>query len=255
MIVRIAAAAALASMFAACAAAPTAYELTPRAANGQDLTTIAGLGPGTLLESRRPGGVVVVRAAEQFSDHGASFAVAVQNAGSAPVAFGPANVVAHSGGRLLHIYTPEELDAGIQGNARQILKASERIDDPSNPRRDIETASLEVSRQESFNNFGGCPAGEARCLFNSGDLGYSYRHERTDRLLNLETSFDMAQKLTLELPELQKTLRAVSVEPGAMGGGLVVVEHPPRGGVVDITVTFAGQAHTFSYDARPVQKE
>src|SRR5690606_179421 len=46
-------------------------------------------------------------------------------------------------------------------------------------------------------------------------------------------------------------LKHASVGPEQMAGGVLVVEPPPGGGKVDLTVTFNGQTHRFAFDAKP----
>ena len=36
-----------------------------------------------------------------------------------------------------------------------------------------------------------------------------------------------------------------------MSGGVIVIEPPPTGGKVDLTVTFNGQKHRFAFSATP----
>jgi hypothetical protein len=54
------------------------YDLVPVQSNGADLSD---LDSRTILESRLPGGIVSIRADEQFAPFGAGFIVAVEKAG------------------------------------------------------------------------------------------------------------------------------------------------------------------------------
>lgn len=234
----------------ACATSPGAYQLAPVAAGGQDLSAYSKLKPDAMLESRLPGGTVMVRTVEIFSDYGASFAIAATNAGGQPVQLSVQDVSATAGGAPLHIYTAKELDSEITGAARAYLRSSDGQYDPTNL-RDVEQASVDVNRRENFNTFVGCPVGEGRCQIDSPDIGSSYRLERIDREQDLATNAEVAQKLMTELPVLTRTLRTATIAPGATAGGLVVMQHPSRGQRVDITVAFNGETHTFSYLAKP----
>ncbi len=235
---------------AACATASGTYQLAPVAAGGQDLTQYSKLKPDAMLESRMPGGTVLVRTVDIFSDYGASFAIAATNAGGQPVQLSVQDVSATAGGVPLHIYTAKELDSEITGAARAYLRASDGNYDPTNL-RDVELASTDVNRRENVNTFVGCAVGEGRCQIDSPDIGSAYRLERIDRQQDLATNTEVAQKLMTELPVLTRTLRTATVAPGATAGGLVVMQHPARGQRIDITVAFNGETHTFSYLARP----
>lgn len=242
--------AASAMLAAACATSPGAYQLAPVAAGGQDLSAYSKLKPDALLESRLPGGTVVVRTVDIFSEYGASFAIAATNSGGQPVQLSVQDVSATAGGAPLHIYTAKELDSEITGAARAYLRASDGNYDPSNL-RDIELASSDANRRESVNTFVGCPVGEGRCQIDSPDIGSAYRLERIDRQQDVATNTEVAKKLMNELPVLTRTLHKTTVAPGATAGGLVVMKHPTRGQRIDITVAFNGETHTFSYLAKP----
>jgi hypothetical protein len=233
----------------ACATSTGAYQLAPVAAGGQDLTQYSKLKPDAMLESRLPGGTVVVKTVDIFSEYGASFAIAATNAGGQPVQLSVQDVSATAGGAPLHIYTAKELDSEITGAARAYLRSSDGAYDPTNT-RDIELASVDSNRRENFNTFVGCPVGEGRCQIDSPDLGSSYRLERIDREQDVATNTEVAKKLMSELPVLTRTLHTSTVAPGATAGGLVVMKHPARGQRVDITVAFNGETHTFSYLAK-----
>src|SRR5689334_9835281 len=99
----------LAAGFAACsttAPGSTHYALVPVKSNGQALE---GMDNRVTLESRQPGGIVSIRAEEQFASFGAGFIVAVQNKGSAPFQFGPKNIEASVGGKQVAVLAAEEL--------------------------------------------------------------------------------------------------------------------------------------------------
>ncbi len=238
-------AALLAAALAGCAASPpTRYSLVPVQSNGADLS---GMDSRTILESRQPGGIVSVRADEQFAGFGAGFLVAVQNKGAAAQEFGPANIEASVDGRKIPVLAAEELDARIKADARGFIRANTRSGTV-----DIEAATAEAEREYRFNNFGGCPAGQSGCQVFSDDNGRGYRMDRNDRTLEAQTIAATALALQANQSVIaQRALKRTSVAPEQMTGGVMVVEPPRRGGKVDLTVTFNGQKHRFAFDAKP----
>ncbi len=248
----------LALSLAACATDTAAnttrpkYALRASMANGQDLGGLR-IGPATLLESRQPAGVVSLKLSDQLRRYGAAFVVVAQNTGGAETSFGPANVSASVGGRALPVYSPEELDARARGDARSKIRAYDRSD-PSET-RDIESASLSAQTEHSHNNWGGCPAGKSGCLiYDTDDVGRSYRMGELDREWNYRSSIEVAAQLAQDMPAIEKAvLRSAAVKPGGIAGGVVVVQHPAPGETVDVTITFAGQKHSFSFVAQPTQ--
>jgi hypothetical protein len=230
---------------AACTTAPpTRYALIPVNSNGTDLP---GLDSRTILESRQPGGIVSVRADEQFAAYGASFVIAVQNKSGESVLFGPNDIQASVNGQRLAVLAADELDAKVKGDARGYIRATSRTGEV-----DIEAASAEVTREYRFNNFGGCPAGQGRCQIESADNGSVYRQDRINRELQAKTVADVALKLQANQALIaQKALRVAPVAPEQFSGGVVVVQPPTSGGKVDLTVTFNGQKHRFAFTATP----
>src|SRR5262245_37213054 len=94
---------------AACTTQPqTRYPLVPVQSNGTDLP---GLDSRTILESRQPGGIVSVRADDQFAAFGASFIIAVQNKSGGSTLFGPNDIQASINGERLAVLAADELDA------------------------------------------------------------------------------------------------------------------------------------------------
>lgn len=220
------------------------YSLVPIQSNGADLT---GLDSRTILESRQPGGIVSVRADEQFAQFGAGFIVAVQNKSGAALDFGPANIEASVDGQKLPVLAAEELDARIKADARSYLRATSRAGGV-----DIEAASESATREYRFNNYGGCPAGQAGCQVFSDDNGSNYRQDRISRTLEAETVAQTAIVLQANQALIaQRALKHASVGPEEMAGGVMVVEPPKTGGTVDLTVTFNGQKHRFAFAAKP----
>lgn len=238
-------AALLALGVAACSTpGPTRYSLVPVQSNGADLT---GLDSRTILESRQPGGIVSVRADEHFASFGAGFLVAVQNKSGQPQDFGPANVQASVNGQKLAVLAAEELDERVKADARSYLRATSRTGTA-----DFEAASETATREYRFNNYGGCPAGQAGCQIFSDDNGSNYRQDRINRTLQAQTVAETAVALQANQAAIaQRALKHASVGPEQMAGGVLVVEPPPGGGKVDLTVTFNGQTHRFAFDAKP----
>jgi hypothetical protein len=239
--------AALFALVAASACASTQeqarYALVPVQSNG---TNLPGLDSKTILESRQPGGIVSVRADDQFAPFGAGFIVAVHNKSGGPLDFGPANIEASVNGRKLPVLAANELDAKVQAEARGYLRATSRTG-----RVDIEAASAEVARDYRFNNYGGRAAG-TQSLAYSDDVGSGYRQDRIARELEAKTVAEAAAKLqTNQALISQKALRPALVAPEQMSGGAIVVEPPKGGGKVDLTVTFNGQTHRFAFTATP----
>lgn len=236
----------LAIALAGCAASPppARYSLVPVQSNGADLN---GLDARTILESRQPGGIVSVRAEEQFAGFGAGFLVAVQNKTGAAQDFGPANIEASVNGQKLAVLAAEELDARVTADARSYIRANTR----SGP-VDFEAASAEAEREYRFNNYGGCPAGQGNCQIASADNGSVYRQDRINRTLEAQTVAETALALQANQTLIaQRALKQTSVAPEQMTGGVMVVQPPKGGGKVDLTVTFNGQKHRFAFAARP----
>lgn len=242
-------AAAMAAVLAAisgCASTPAVaqhYSLVPVRSNGQDL---AGMDSHTILESRQPGGIVSVRAEENFAEFGAGFIVAVRNMSGAPQEFGPRNIEATVNGSKLQVMAADELQKKIEGEARGYLRATSRTGSV-----DIEAATPDVSREYRFNNFGGHPAG-TQSLAYGDDNGSNYRQDRLNRDLEAKTIAGVATSLQLSQQIIsQRALRPATVTPDQMVGGVVVVQPPKTGGNVDLVVTFNGQKHRFTFAATP----
>jgi hypothetical protein len=237
---------ALAASLAACAtgAAPH-YSLVPVKSNGQEL---AGLDSRTILESRQPGGIVSVRADDQFAAFGASFIVAVQNKSGGAIEFGPQDIAASVNGKAVPVLAADELDARVKADARGYIRATSRTGTV-----DISNATAEATREYRFNNYGGCAAGNSGCQIYSADNGSIYRQDRLAREIQAETVADTALKLQINSALIaRKALRKMSVAPEQLGGGVLVVQPPASGGPVDLTITFNGRKHQFTFTARPV---
>jgi hypothetical protein len=239
----------LASLAALLAAAgcttapPMRYTLVPVQSNGTDLP---GLDSRTILESRQPGGIVSVRADEQFAAFGAGFIIAVHNKSGGSALFGPNDIQASANGERLAVLAADELEAKVKAEARGYLRANSRTGEV-----DIEAASAQVTRDYRFNNFGGRPAGEPSLAY-SEDNGSVYRQDRLNRELEAETIAEAARKMQINQALIaKKALRATPVPPEQMAGGVVVVQPPRSGGKVDLTVTFNGQKHRFAFTATP----
>jgi hypothetical protein len=242
-------ASALAALFASglagCAAtAPVRYDLVPVQSNGADLSD---LDSRTILESRLPGGIVSIRADEQFAPFGAGFIVAVQNKTGSPIDFGPSNVEAAVNGQKLVVLSAEELDARMKADARSYIRANTRSGTV-----DLEAASATAEREYRFNNYGGCPAGQGNCQIASADNGSVYRQDRINRTLEAQTVAETALALQANQALIaQRALKRSTVAPEQMAGGVMVVEPPRHGGTLDLTVTFNGQKHRFAFAAKP----
>jgi hypothetical protein len=237
------------SLLAACVSGPAAvqhFSLIPTESNGQPLS---GYDSKTTLESRQPGGIVSVRADDQFSQFGASFIIAVQNKSGGPLDFGPQSVSATVNGKPIVVLAADELDARVKGQARGYLRATSRTGGV-----DVEGATPQASREYRFNNFGGNAAGQGG---NSGcaatdDGCRSYRVDRDNREADAKLLADAAAKLQVNTQLIsQKALRRESVAPEAMAGGVIVVEPPKEGGPVKLVVTINGQQHKFTFAATP----
>lgn len=237
----------LAAAAAGCSTTPTpqvTYSLVPTKSNGQSLP---GLDAKTTLESRQPGGIVSIRGDNQFAAFGAGFIVAVQNKGTGPVEFGPGNISASINGKAVPVLAAEELDARIKDDIRSFMRATSRTGTV-----DIEAATAEATREYRFNNFGGCPAGQSGCQIYSEDNGSGYRQDRLNREIEAENTLAAAQALQQNQALItQRALKASTVAPEAMAGGVMVIEPPKGGGAVDLTITFNGQTHRFSFAATP----
>ena len=237
------------SLLAACAGGPSAvqrFSLIPTESNGQALS---GYDSKTTLESRQPGGIVSVRADDQFSQFGASFIVAVQNKSGGAMEFGPRNISASVNGKPIAVLAADDLDARVKGQARGYLRATSRTGGV-----DVEKATPTVSREYRFNNYGGNAAGQggnAGCAA-TDDGCRSYRVDRDNREADAKLLADAAAKLQQNTALIsQKALRTESVAPEAMAGGVIVVEPPKEGGPVKLVVTVNGQQHRFTFAATP----
>ena len=221
----------------------TRFALIPVQSNGTDLP---GLDSATILESRQPGGIVSVRADDQFAAFGAGFIVAVHNKSGGPLDFGPGNIEASVNGQKLAVLAAGELDAKVKAEASGYLRATSRTG-----KIDIEAASAEVAREYSFNNYGGRAAGTTSLAY-TDDQGAGYRQDRIARELEARNIAEAAVKLQASQALIsQKALRPAVVAPEQMAGGVIVVEPPKTGGKVDLTVTFNGQKHRFVFSATP----
>jgi hypothetical protein len=229
----------------ACSSQPqTRYALTPIHAGGADLP---GLDSRTTVESRQPGSIVSVRPSDQFAELGPGLVIAVQNKGSAPASFGPHDIEATINGARVAVLAADEMDARMKGDLRGYLRATQRTDTV-----DIEQASAEVSREYRFNNYGGCPAGQGRCQIGSADFGSGYRHDRINREAQAQNVAEAAIVLQANQALIsQRALQAYTIAPDQIAGGVIVLQPPRSGGKLDLTVTFNGQKHRFSFSATP----
>ncbi len=240
--------AALMALAACSTAAPqqTRYALTPVKSNGQ---TLQGMDSQVTLESRQPGGIVSIKADEQFASFGAGFVVAVQNKGAAPLQFGPRNIEASINGKSLPVLGAEELDAKVKASIRSFVRATSRTQTV-----DISNASDSVNRDYQYNNVGGNAAGQgggASCAL-TADHCATYRQDRINREWQARTVAEAGANLQANEQLIAKrALHASEIQPNGMAGGVMVVEPPPSGGVVDITITINGQNHRFSFNATP----
>jgi hypothetical protein len=239
----------IAANLAACSTAmPTAqhYAVVPLKSNGQ---VLQGMDSRVTLESRQPGGIVSIRGDDQFADFGAGFIVAVQNKTGAPLEFGPKNIEASLNGKPLPVLGAEELDTKVKASIRSYVRATSRTDTV-----DISNASDTVNREYQYNNVGGNAAGQgggAGCAL-TVDHCATYRQDRINRELQADTVAQAATRLQAsEQLIAKKALHTSQIKPDAMGGGILVIEPPKGGGVVDITITVNGQKHRFSFTATP----
>lgn len=223
----------------------TQYALVPVWTNGQD---VPGLDSRTTLESRQPGGIVSIRADDQLADLGASFVVVVQNRSGAALEFAPSDIKASLNGTPLSVLAASEIYGEMQGRVRGFVNATVRMDS-----QDIEAATDEANRNYRFNNFGGCPAGQAGCQIFSDDNGSNYRQDRIDRQLDADTVAAAAAQLqAIQEWTARTALRPFQLAPGDMNGGVFVVQLPPAGGRVDLRIRFNGTDHAFAFLASPL---
>ncbi len=223
------------------------FALRPTASDGQDLTRM-NVAEDTVLESRRPGGIVSIQATDHLSSYGASFVLAARNLGEAPLVFGPENVSASADGRPVRVYTAEKLGETVQRKVGAMMKTETRS--VSGTRRDLEAASVSATTDHTFNNYGGCPAGQGGCRVYDGTLT-DYNWDENERQLNYETSRRAAAILAKDAGAVnQHVLKSAPIAPGGTMGGVVVLESPKVGETIDLVVTFGGQTHRFSYLAQ-----
>jgi len=229
----------------ACATmAPGSFDVTPIQSNGQSLS---GLDEATILESRHPGGIVSVRIDQRFSELGVAFLIAAQNKGAAPIEFGPQNIGASVNGRPAAVLAAAELERRVMERTRGFLRATSRSD-----RVDVVNASEEFNREYRFNNYGGCPAGQSGCQVYGADNGAGYRQDRIDRQRDADNLGQVATALQADLALIsQRALAPSPVAPEQMTGGLIVVEPPANGGLIELVVTVNGQRHQFAFTAAP----
>jgi hypothetical protein len=237
------------SLLAACATGPAAvqhFSLIPTESNGQSLS---GFDAKTTLESRQPGGIVSVRADDQFSEFGASFIIAVQNKSGGPMEFGPQNISATVNGKALPVMAADELDARVKDQARGFLRANSRTGGVSS-----EAATPSATSDYRFNNYGGNAAGSGggnSCAL-ALDGCRDYRVDRDNREADAKLIADAALKLQQSSQLIShKALRRENVAPDAMAGGVIVVEPPKSGGPVKLIVTVNGKQHKFTFTATP----
>ena len=238
----------LAVAAAGCASTPpeTHFSLVPTKSNGQDLP---GLDAKTTLESRQPGGIVSVRVEPDYVAAGAGFIVAVQNKSAAPADFGPQNVEATAGGQKLAILSAEELDAKAKAKLAGYIRATNRTGTT-----DIDKATVSAQREYQYETFGGNAAGQgggSSCVLSGTDNCRAYRADRENREADAKVIAETAAALKQNELLLKKALRPSTVGPEQMAGGMVVIQPPKAGGPVDVTVTFNGQKHRFTFNATP----
>jgi uncharacterized lipoprotein YajG len=237
------------SLLAACAGGPAAahhFSLIPTESNGQALN---GFDSTTTMESRQPGGIVSVRAENQFSNFGASFIVAVQNKSGAPMEFGPQNISASVNGKPNAVLAADELDARVKSEARGYLRATSRTSDVG-----AENATPAATREYRYNNYGGNAAGTggfSGCAM-AVDNCRNYRVDRDNREAEAKLIADTAVKLQQSTQLIsRKALRRENVAPEGVTGGVIVVEPPKAGGPVKLVVTVNGNEHKFTFAATP----
>jgi hypothetical protein len=237
------------SLLAACASGPKTaqhFNLIPTESNGQALT---GFDSTTTMESRQPGGIVSVRAENQFSQFGASFIIAVQNKSGGPMEFGPKNISATVNGKPTAVLAAEELDQRVKNEARGYLRATSRTSDVG-----AENATLAATREYQYNNYGGNAAGTggfSGCAM-ALDGCRNYRVDRDNREADAKLIAEAALKLQLSSQLIShKALRRENVAPEGVAGGVIVVEPPKGGGPVKLVVTVNGKEHKFTFAATP----
>jgi hypothetical protein len=242
-------AATLAGILAAgCASAPPAhYMVVPIKSNGTDLP---GLDAKTTLESRQPGGIVSARGDDRFADFGAGFIIAVQNKSAAPAEFGPKNVVASINGKSIPILAAAELDEKVKARLAGYVRATNRTGTT-----DIDLATASAQREYRYETFGGNLAGQgggSSCALSSTDNCRNYRLDRENREADARVIAETAAVLQQSQQLIaQRALQPATVGPEAIAGGAIVIQPPKGGGTVDLTITFNGQTHRFSFNATP----
>lgn len=240
----------LIALLAGCAAAPgPTYVLRATASDGRDLSN-ADIDADTILELRQPTGVVSIQPTRQFSAYGAAFIVAVHNVGTAPQTFGPENIVVKVGGAPVTVYNAAALEEKVKRKVGAMMKA-EAARASFSP-RDIQEASYSVTHDRTYNNYGGCTAGNGACGIFTG--GYNrYLQDESERAQNYEVATRAAALLLRDTAAVnQQVLKSSAVKPGDMLGGVVVIGHPRVDQTLDVVVTFGGQPHKFSFRALPL---
>ncbi|HEV7693114.1 MAG TPA: hypothetical protein VGO52_19925 [Hyphomonadaceae bacterium] len=237
------------SLLAACAGGPKAahhFSLIPTESNGQALT---GFDSTTTMESRQPGGIVSVRAENQFSQFGASFIIAVQNKSGSPMEFGPQNISATVNDKPIAVLAADELDQRVKSEARGYLRATSRTSDVG-----AENATPAATREYQYNNYGGNAAGTggfSGCAM-AVDGCRNYRVDRDNREADAKLIADAAVRLQLSSQLIShKALHRESVAPEGVAGGVIVVEPPKSGGPVKLVITVNGKEHKFTFAATP----
>jgi hypothetical protein len=237
------------SLLAACASGPKAvqhFSLIPIESNGQPLT---GFDSTTTMESRQPGGIVSIRAENQFSNFGASFIVAMQNKSGGPMEFGPQNISATVNDRPIAVLAADELDQRVKGEVRGFLRATSRTGTVA-----VENATSQATNEYRFNNYGGNAAGAggfSGCAL-ALDGCRNYRVDRDNREADAKLIADVAVRLQLSSELIsKKALRKENVAPEAIAGGVIVIEPPKEGGPVKLIITVNGKQHRFTFAATP----
>jgi len=237
---------ALATAGCASAATETHFALVPVKSNGQDLP---GLDSRTTLQSRQPGGIVSVRADPDYVNFGAGFVVAVQNKSAGPLDSGPGNIEASAAGKRLNVLSAEELETRAKAKLAGYIRATNRTGTT-----EIDKATAAAERQYRYETFGGNPVGQgggASCVLSSTDNCRNYRVDRENREADARVIAETAVALQQNEILLKKALHPATVAPEQMAGGIIVIEPPKSGGPVDITITFNGQKHRFTFNVTP----
>lgn len=171
-----------------------------------------------------------------------------QNRSAANINFGTENVSADANGKLLRVFSYDEL-------ARKAKSAVSWKRFASAVGGGLQAGA---AAQPAHTTYSGTYNG-----------GYGYNNTPySGRYYGTATTVDPAQRALAQsaiiadsraqgaalnqeenqrLSALQSILRTTTIQPGQMYGGIVEIARPPASSIMNVRVSFAGEAHTFSF--------